>query len=204
MTVCFRLILYYFNTKMNPQTIEPPTNDNSLSSPRPIKTSKYSAPFLFNPVYYLRNLRSSSTPIVDTKDLSEDTQALLHSICNKFSFSDETLALGIHFYQTLKHLNNAEKFWASSCLVVAGKTGELDRNVPYLNRYQRYADKSFSQADYEQAERTICEALGFDLQLSTYISFLDFFMTRGVLFDNDGLGEGMAELFEADIAATSR
>ena len=67
--------------------------------------------------------------------------------------------------------------------------------MPYLNRYQRYADKSFSQAEYEQAERIICEALGFDLQLSTYICFLDFFMTRGVLFDSDGLGEGMAELF---------
>jgi len=72
--------------------------------------------------------------------------------------------------------------------VVAGKTCELDRNVPYLNRYQRYADKSFSQSDYEQAERAICEALSFDLQLSTYISFLDFFMNRGVLFESDGLG----------------
>lgn len=88
--------------------------------------------------------------------------------------------------------------------MVAGKTCELDRNVPYLNRYQRYADKSFSQSDYEQAERVICEALAFDLQLSTYISFLDFFTTRGVLFDSDGLGEGMAELFEADLAVSAR
>ena len=88
--------------------------------------------------------------------------------------------------------------------MVAGKTSELDRNVPYLNRYQRYADKSYSQADYEQAERTICEAMGFDLQLSTYISFIDFFLTRGVIFDSDGLGGGMTELFEADIASTAR
>jgi len=48
-------------------------------------------------------------------------------------------------------MNCNEKFWASACLIVAGKAGELDKNVPYLNRYQRYADKSFSQYDYEQA-----------------------------------------------------
>lgn len=29
--------------------------------------------------------------------------------------------------------------------MIAGKAGELDKNVPYLNRYQRYADKSFTQ-----------------------------------------------------------
>lgn len=39
--------------------------------------------------------------------------------------------------------------------MIAGKAGELDKNVPYLNRYQRYADKSFTQIEYEQAERTV-------------------------------------------------
>lgn len=40
------------------------------------------------------------------------------------------------------------EFWASAALLVASKGIELDKKVPYLNRYQRYADKEFSQADY--------------------------------------------------------
>lgn len=86
---------------------------------------------------------------------------LLTSICDKFTFTNETLALGIYIYQCLNKLNSNEKFWASACLIVAGKSGELDKNVPYLNRYQRYADKNFSQFDYEQAERTAFESMNF-------------------------------------------
>ena len=59
--------------------------------------------------------------------------------------------------------------------------------MPYLNRYQRYADKAFSQEDYEQAERAIFDALGHDLHHSTFITFLDFFMTCGVLFKDDAI-----------------
>ena len=93
---------------MTSQIYDPATDNTSSSSPaRPVRSSKHSAPFLFNPVHYLRNLRSSSAPIVEPKDLSEDTQALLHSICCKFSFTEETLALGIHFYQTLRHLHGS-------------------------------------------------------------------------------------------------
>lgn len=44
-----------------------------------------------------------------------------------------------------------EKFWASCCLIVASKGMELDKNVPYLNRYQRYADKDHTQEEYEIA-----------------------------------------------------
>ena len=115
------------------------------------------APFLLNPKRYLRNLRHSATPAIPQPvPLAEDTQNLLAAICHKFTFGDEALALAVHFYQTLRHLHAHQRFWASSCLIVAGKAVELDKNVPYLNRYQRYADKAFSQSDYEQAERTIC------------------------------------------------
>lgn len=32
-----------------------------------------------------------------------------------------------------------ERFVSSVCLIVAAKAIELDKRVPYLNRYQRYA-----------------------------------------------------------------
>ena len=43
-----------------------------------------------------------------------------------------------------------ERFLSSTCLIVAGKAIELDRKVPYLNRYQRYAETSMSQDEYEK------------------------------------------------------
>lgn len=97
----------------------------------------------------------------------------------------------------LRHLNPHEKFWASSALIVAGKACELDKNVPYLNRYQRYADKTFTQTDYEQAERTIFEALHFDLQISTFIPFLDYYLSMGVLSPSEFI-EALPELIELD------
>ena len=67
------------------------TNRNS-SSPPPsdskIQNTKKSTPFLFNHKHYLRSLRASATPITETKEISEETQLLLESICAKFSFTD--------------------------------------------------------------------------------------------------------------------
>lgn len=42
----------------------------SASENKPVKSQKHSAPFLFNAKHYLRNLRSSSAPIVEPKELS--------------------------------------------------------------------------------------------------------------------------------------
>jgi len=106
--------LYYFNNKMDSDCLVSPSGTaNSPLDPEPIRSNKYSAPFLFNSRY--------STSILDPKVLAEETQTLLQAICMKFSFTEETLALGIHFFQTLRHMNSHEKFWASSCLIVAGK-----------------------------------------------------------------------------------
>ena len=42
------------------------------------------------------------------------------------------------------------EFYSSVCLIVAAKTIELDKNIPYMSRYQRYAEKSHSKEDYER------------------------------------------------------
>ena len=73
---------------MTSLAFETPSNSSSSASDLPIRSSKHSPAFLFNPKHYLRNLRSTSTDVVDAKDLSEDTQALLHSICSKFTFTE--------------------------------------------------------------------------------------------------------------------
>jgi hypothetical protein len=76
--------------------------------------------------------------------------------------------------------------------------------VPYINRYQRYAEKSFSQQEYEQAERTIFEAMNFEVQFSTFITFLDFYLTCGVVFKEDGFNSTLLEFFEDDTASRAK
>ena len=80
--------------------------------------------------------------------------------------------------------------------MIASKGIELDKRVPYLNRYQRYADKSFPQEDYELAEKVILEAMNFDVQYTTFVSFLNFYMTAGVVFESDNITETEVQAIE--------
>ena len=43
--------------------------------------------------------------------------------------------------------------------MIASKGIEIDKSVPYLNWYQRYADKAFFQENYELAQKVIFEAM---------------------------------------------
>lgn len=70
---------------------------------------------------YLGALRKQKTAVVETKELSAETYSLLLSISEKFLFGIDTLALGVHIYQTLHKMSLNDKFWASACLVLAGK-----------------------------------------------------------------------------------
>lgn len=64
------------------------TQLSSPSAQQPPRGSRYSAPFLFNPRHYIRTLRTSSAQTIDPKELSEEAQTLLQSICSKFTFTD--------------------------------------------------------------------------------------------------------------------
>lgn len=91
-------------------------------------------------------MRKRQCEIIDTKEISEATWNILHNICEKFEYTLETVALGLYIYaKTNPKQERDEKFWASATLLVASKAIELDRKVPYLNRYQKYAEKTYSQ-----------------------------------------------------------
>ena len=147
---------------------------------------------------YFKQMKRRSAKVVPSREITEATYSLLTAICEKFAYGTETLALGLHIYQTLKDLSPFEKFWASSCLIVASKGIELDKNVPYLNRYQRYADKDHTQEEYEIAERTIFEAMNFDIQYSTFVTFLNYFLTNGVVYAHDEMNKSLVQYFEDD------
>ena len=85
------------------------------------KSTSYAAPFHFNLEAYHHTLRQTAAQVVEPKELAEDTQQLLAAICEKFTFTPETLALGTYFYQKVKEMSPHQKFWSATALVIAGK-----------------------------------------------------------------------------------
>lgn len=82
--------------------------------------------------------------------MSEPLFELLERITEKFEFSLETLALGVYMFNLLmqkpdkSYRNDSVDFVGGSCLMVAAKSIELDKHIPYFSRYQKYASKNHS------------------------------------------------------------
>ena len=115
------------------------------SSDPAVKTNFYESYLNCSSTKYLQHMRKRQCKQIESKSLGESVYSLLQSICEKFQYTLETLALGIYVYANTHNADRDEKFWSSAALIVASKGIELDKRVPYLNRYQRYAQKSYSQ-----------------------------------------------------------
>lgn len=46
--------------------------------------------------------------------------------------------------------------------------------------------------------------MNFEVQYSTFITFLDFYLTCGVVFKGEGLNDNMVEYFEDDISSRAK
>jgi hypothetical protein len=175
------------------------------SSNPALKTTQYNSYFNCSAEKYLRHLRGRQCERIEAGELSEAASELLQSICEKFEYSLETLALGVYILGKACPYNpKEEKFWAAVALMVASKAIELDKRVPYLDRYQRYADKTFTQEDYQTAERTVLEGMDFDLQHSTFVSFLHFYLTAGFIFKSDSFHPSTLKYAEDDVVTRAR
>lgn len=76
--------------------------------------------------------------------------------------------------------------------------------MPYLNRFQKYADKSYTQQEYESAERTIFEDMDFNLQITTFVTFLNFYLTNGIAFVSDSLCYSKIKIIEDEILGKAK
>ena len=74
------------------------------------------------------------------------------------------------------------EFYSSVCLMVAAKAIELDKNIPYFSRYQRYAEKTHTKEQYEKAEMELMDEFEFNLQIPTFATFVSYYLSNGILF----------------------
>lgn len=75
--------------------------------------------------------------------------------------------------------------YAITCLFVAAKAVELDERVPYISRMVKYFGKNISSNEIKDTERKILEALDWELQTSTMLDILEYYLSQGILFSND-------------------
>lgn len=124
-------------------------------------------------------------------EISAAVFEMLQKIGEKFEFGFETLALGIYLYNILLqkpdsiYKEESAEFYSSVCLMVAAKAIELDKHIPYFSRYQKHGCKNYSVSEYEKAEKKVMEEFEFAIQKPTFVTFVNFYLSNGVIFSDD-------------------
>lgn len=143
---------------------------------------------------YLRALKKKNAKEVPLKSKCEMSASVFESVqktAEKFEFGFETLALGIYLYSILTQKPGSafkdenSEFYSSVCLMVAAKAIELDKHIPYFSRYQKHGCQEFSRHDYQKAEKIVMNEFEFLIQRPTFVSFINFYLSNGVIFSDD-------------------
>lgn len=114
----------------------------------------------------------------------------LRGLNSQLHLSKATLHIGVAYldYVLGKEMCEiAERFVvALSCLLLAAKYDELDRNIPPLSKFL-YAAKlqSIRASDIEKCEAKILDTLSWNLHIATSLNFLEMLLTQGVLHESD-------------------
>lgn len=75
---------------------------------------------------------------------------------------------------------------ASGALLIGAKASELDERIPFISKLRKYTDlPQFEAEEFKRMEVSIGETLLWDLQRTTFYSFLEMYLSYGVLSDED-------------------
>lgn len=69
--------------------------------------------------------------------------------------------------------------------MIGAKAIELDKRIPYYSRYIKYACKNHGKDEYEKTEVKLIEEFEWNLQRPTFVTFLNFYLSNGVVFQDD-------------------
>lgn len=75
--------------------------------------------------------------------------------------------------------------YAGVSVMIAAKAIELDKKVPYYSRFQKYADTTFTKQEYEELESELLAKMEFNVQIPTFVTFLNYYLSNGLLFSDD-------------------
>ena len=83
--------------------------------------------------------------------------------------------------------------YATSCLLIAAKAVELDERIPFISKLIKYCGPDIKPDEVKQAEKKILELLDWELQTCTVLDIIEFYLSQGVLFSNDEIGDFISD-----------
>ena len=74
---------------------------------------------------------------------------------------------------------------ALTCLIIAAKYDELDRNIPRLSDFLRASEISATKEAVMECEMSLLDRMGWNLKIVTPIVFVHLLLSQGVVFGSD-------------------
>lgn len=159
------------------------------------KSHRYSYKVHFNVSDYEGMLHQEDDPVrVSNQAYLEERERMIRFILDKgrlLKMSLKTLHLTVyimdHFCNNSKQasLFKDKLLLAACCLLIAAKSGELDERVPFISKLKKYTGLENPAQEFKSGEVAIAEALDWDIQKVTFYSFVEYYLTAGILTPQD-------------------
>ena len=97
------------------------------------------------------------------------------------------------------------KVLASCALLIAAKSGELDERIPFISKLKKYVGLNNEVKDFKKLEVLIAETLDWDIQKITFYSFVEYYLSAGVLTPQDKVSKRIVDsIIEKGVEDTVR
>ena len=118
------------------------------------------------------------------------------SFASKFRYQPQTLMLSINYFDAVLSqftVTYAQvKLIAFICLHLAAKMCERDEKIPHIEEAYKLFDQEFSPSEVLNCEKLVFGILNYRLDLSTPISFVLFFLSKGVVLQSELCSEKLS------------
>jgi hypothetical protein len=97
------------------------------------------------------------------------------------------------------------KVVAASTLLIASKSGELDERIPFISKLKKYTGLYNDVNEFKKLEVMIAETLDWDIQKVTFYSYVEYYLTAGVLTPQDKVSKRIVDyILEKGVEDTVR
>jgi hypothetical protein len=83
--------------------------------------------------------------------------------------------------------------YATTCLMLAAKTVEVDEKIPYITKTKIAAQSLYTTSEIRSVELNICDLFKWSLHVPTLVNFFDYFLSQGCIFSNDKLAQNSTD-----------
>lgn len=129
----------------------------------------------------------------------------------QLKMSLKTLHLAVYIMDAFCERNKSavavydRKVLAASALLIAAKSGELDERIPFISKLKKYTGLCNDVDDFKKLEVLIAETLDWDIQKITFYSYVEYYLSAGVLTPQDKVSKRVVDtILEKSVEDTVR